>query len=200
MRPSIRILSLTAMGIPVSGWDLPAAIIASAAFASARALSSHTSRYAWIPASFSRIESRYAFVRSSAEYSLASNARRASAIVNVSRFMVFCSPLTANCLLFSAYDLLHRNAVAYARRRRIQECFCMLSALNSILIGTHYVAQRGDTRPFADVCFLYDVHELQNRRNLLFQFRQLIWRYLQPRKLRHCHNIYIHATNTTRKA
>src|SRR3989338_11050695 len=87
-RPSIRMLSLMASGIPVRDIDVSFDILLSAAFASSRAVFSHTSKYACISGSFFSMAVRYASVNSRAEYSLASNARRASVIVNVERFIV----------------------------------------------------------------------------------------------------------------
>src|SRR3989344_4697497 len=116
-------LSFTAIGIPVSGMDSPRAIRSSAAFASARALSSHTSRYAWISPSFSRIAARYAFVSSSAEYSFASSARRASAMVNLERSII----RSRYDLSYEAYCLFFRDTTCFTR---IRLSFCAGAAFN----------------------------------------------------------------------
>src|SRR3989344_1022613 len=118
--------------MPVRDAEFPCAILTSAFFASARALSPHVSRYAWISPSFFFIASKYSAVSSAEEYSLASSARLASAIVSFERSILFS---------FSGKHLLYRNTIPFPRRRGFQKSFRILPTHVWILIRTYNVAE-----------------------------------------------------------
>src|SRR6202044_751425 len=107
-------------------------ISSSAFFASSRAESSHTSRYARISLSFALICSKYAFVRSSTEYFLASKSFLACAIVSFETSILF--PLARN-------DLLYDDATVLTFRRSFQKAFRIFPAFVWVLIGTHHIAK-----------------------------------------------------------
>src|SRR3989344_8105418 len=132
------------------------AIASSAASASRRASFSHTSRYAWNSPSFLAMESRYAFVSSSAEYSFESSARRASAIVSVSRFM----------LLFPGNHLFDRDAIPRAGGSGREQCLRVLAAFVRSFIRAQHVAQPPCFGNGRYISFLDGFHEREDSGDL----------------------------------
>src|SRR3989344_3348763 len=172
LRPSIKILSLTARGMPSNGWLSPAARLSSAFFACSKT-SVNTSRYALRSLFLFSISAKQARAKSTAVISPAASFLPASVIDSLFKSLIF--------LNYFSHDVV---VVFFFRKRRPQSLFLAAHSISNSarhILAHHIVIKR--RRLFFFYAYLRNLPNiLQNIRNILLQACHLRIGDLEPCK------------------